>query len=123
MGTEMALSYANLFMAHLEKKILESVDLKPNVWWRFIDDIFLLWSHGEDHLKESVELINNTHPTIKFIAEWSYRSVTFLAVNVTLNEGRIPLLPFIRRRNIFGRHLLSENLLLEYYSGKKIFHR
>ena len=78
MGTRMAPSYANLFMAHLEGQILESMDLRPNVWWRFIDDIFLLWSHGEEQLKEFVELINNMHPTIKFTAEWSYRSVSFL---------------------------------------------
>ena len=32
MGTRMPPLCANLFMVHLEKRILESVDLKPNVW-------------------------------------------------------------------------------------------
>ena len=34
-----------------------------------------------------VELINNFHPTIKFMAEWSRRSVAFLDVNIVLKEG------------------------------------
>ena len=41
-GTRMAPFYANLFMERLESCILEKVDNKPTVWWRFIDDVFVL---------------------------------------------------------------------------------
>ena len=39
-GTKFALPYSILFMAKLESKILEIVDNKPYLWWRYIDGIF-----------------------------------------------------------------------------------
>ena len=80
-------SYANLLMANLERKLLERVVLKPSVRWRYIDDIFLLWPHGEKCLIEFIDKINNMHSSIKFTAEWSHRSIAFLDVSIVLNEG------------------------------------
>ena len=56
-GTKMAPSYAILFMAQLEELILNLSSNKPLVWWRYIDDVFLLWEHGEDSLREFLEFI------------------------------------------------------------------
>ena len=42
MGTPMAPSYACLFMGVLEQKILDKAFLKPDLWIRFIDDIFFV---------------------------------------------------------------------------------
>ena len=47
MGTKMAPAYANLFMGDLEQKLLAQSPLKPLVWWRYIDDIFMIWPHGK----------------------------------------------------------------------------
>ena len=52
MGTRMALSYANLFMGHLEEDILEGRAERPTVWWRFIDDMLMIWPHGEGRLED-----------------------------------------------------------------------
>ena len=41
-GTKFALPYAVHFMAALEEKILGKVKKKPNVWWRYIGDIFFI---------------------------------------------------------------------------------
>ena len=46
-GTKFAPPYSILFMAKLEEKILSEIELKPYLWWRYIDDIFFLWEHGE----------------------------------------------------------------------------
>ena len=68
MGTRMAPSYANLFMASLEKQILNTApsQLKPLIWKRYIDDIFMIWSHGESSLQNVLHHLNSFHPTIKF---------------------------------------------------------
>ena len=63
-GTKFALPYSILFMADLEKSLLSDIDLKPYIWWRYIDDIFLIWEHGEESLKLLLEKINKIHPTI-----------------------------------------------------------
>ena len=39
-GTRFAPSYAILFMADLEEKILNPIEEKPMIWWRYINDIF-----------------------------------------------------------------------------------
>ena len=38
-------------MAALEEKILSKVKKKLSVWWKYIDDIFFIWEHGEKSLK------------------------------------------------------------------------
>ena len=86
-GTWFAPPYAVLFMAALEEKILIKVKKKPNVWWGYIDDIFFIWEHGEESLKEFLNEINSFHSTIKFTADWSKEKVNFLDVEVTLNNG------------------------------------
>ena len=37
-----------------KKRLLSDIDLKPYIWWRYIDDMFLKWEHGEDSLKLSL---------------------------------------------------------------------
>ena len=41
-GTKFAPPHSILFMAELENKILSETELKPYLWWRYIDDIFFL---------------------------------------------------------------------------------
>ena len=77
-GTTFAPPYAIIFMADLEERILKDIELKPRIWWRYIDDIFFIWEHGEDSLKQSIETLKSCHPTIKFTAEWSKEEINFL---------------------------------------------
>ena len=68
-GTKAAPSYAILFMAFLEEGVLAELTLKPWLFWRYIDDIFLIWHHGEESLKEFLAKLNSLHPTIKFTVD------------------------------------------------------
>jgi len=85
----MAPPYAILFMANLEEKFLSSCELKPFVWWRFIDDIFLIWQHGEESLVEFLANLNDCHNTIKFTSEYSEKSVNFLDVKITRQNDQL----------------------------------
>ena len=46
-----ALPYSILFMAEMEEEILRKAESKLYLWWRYTDDIFFLWEHGEEKLK------------------------------------------------------------------------
>ena len=48
MGTRMAPCHANIFMAELEDNFLSGYPYKPLAYYRYIDDIFIIWSHGLD---------------------------------------------------------------------------
>ena len=86
-GTKMAPSYANIFMGKLESDLLERAPKKPILWRRFIDDIFFVWTEGEESLGEFMEFMNSFHDTIKFTFSRSSEKVNFLDVTVVFNNG------------------------------------
>ena len=88
-GTKCAPSYAILFLAALEEKILSEVQWKPWLWWRYIDDVFLVWLHGEEKLMDFINFLNGAHDSIKFTAEWSSERVNFLGVQVIKQGNKL----------------------------------
>ena len=50
MGTRMAPSYANLFLAKFEMDALSRAPFQPFLWWRYIDDIFMIWTRSVQDL-------------------------------------------------------------------------
>ena len=60
-GTKFAPPYSILFMAELKEEVLQKIDFKPYLWWRYIDDIFFFWEHGEEKLKSFIDNINKIH--------------------------------------------------------------
>ena len=65
----------------------EAEDIKPCLWWRYIDDIFLIWTEGENK-PESFLRFNTFHPNLKFTHEKSKTSVNFLDVVVRINGDK-----------------------------------
>ena len=86
MGTKMAVSFANIFMAAVETEIIERSSKKPLIWKRYIDDVFSLWNLNKEEITAFIELANNYHPTIKFTAEISDTEITFLDTCVYKGE-------------------------------------
>ena len=86
MGTKMAVSFANIFMAAVETEIISRSHLKPLTWKRYIDDVFSLWNINKGEISSFIELANNYHPTIKFTAEISDTEITFLDTCVYKGE-------------------------------------
>ena len=88
-GTKFAPPYAIIYMAALEEDFLETLIKKPWLWWKYINDIFVIWQHGEDELKIFLEKLNNFHPSIKFTCEYSREKVNYLDVQVIVREGKL----------------------------------
>ena len=97
MGTPMAPNYANLFMSKFENDLITSYHqekgLKPHVWFRYIDDIFMIWTHGPDTLKDFIDYTQNfskqrnMKSDIRFEVNQSTLSTNFLDVTVNLVAG------------------------------------
>ena len=62
---------------------------KPFLWFRYIDDILMVWIHGNEKFDCFIAYLNNIHPTIKFTSERSTTSIPFLDVNILLESGKI----------------------------------
>ena len=83
MGTKMAVSFVNIFMAEVETDMINQRPNKPLIWKRYIDKIFSLWNTNKQAINNFTELANNSfHPTIKFTVEISDTEITFLGTCV-----------------------------------------
>lgn len=87
MGTKMAPTYANLFMGHLESKLLQHSPVQPRVWKRFIDDIFCIIPEGLTNAPRFLDYLNSQHTSIKFTADYSPVRVNYLDVSVYIDSG------------------------------------
>ena len=82
MRTYLFISYANIFMDRLEKRLIQNAEVKPHIWWRYIDDIFIVWTEGEEKLKEFIDYLNNAHDTMRFKSSHDDKSYS---INYNLN--------------------------------------
>ncbi|CAM2115114.1 unnamed protein product [Caretta caretta] len=89
MGTRMAPQHANIFMADLEQRFPSSRPLTPLLYLRYIDDIFIIWTHRKEALEEFHHDFNNFHPTINLSLNQSTQQIHFLDTAVLINDGHI----------------------------------
>ena len=59
------------------------------MWFRYIDNIFFIWAHGEKNLKRFMMEFINFNPNIKFTYEFSEESINFLDLNVKFSCGKL----------------------------------
>ena len=83
----LAPDYANIFMGYLEEEFLDSCELRPWLWWRFLDDDFMIWLHGEKELNDFLARLNSFRKSIKFTWESSSEGISFLDVRVIKVNG------------------------------------
>ena len=76
-------------MGEFERKALEGYVDKPFLWLRYIDDIVMVWTHGNEKLESFTTFWNSIHPTIKFTSERSTTSIPFLDIKILLENGKI----------------------------------
>ena len=101
-------------MAELKEKILRKPECKPYLWWRYFDDIFFLWEHGEEKLKSFIDSFNKMHLNIKFTADWWKASINFLDVTVSITEGIIETDLYVQPTDS-RQYLLSSSFHHFYY--------
>ena len=74
-------------MDEVETSFLETQEIKPLVWFRYIDDVFFIWTHGQEKLDSFLEELNRCNSSIKFTYESSKTSIPFLDLKVSLSNG------------------------------------
>ena len=114
MGTRLAPSHANNFMGDFENTHVYTYHTQPYLWLRFIDDIFMIWTHSLDSYHDFITHLNSCHKSIKFTAEMSSKHVNFLDTTVILNgDGTL-------RTTLYSKPTDSHNYLL--YSSSHAQH-
>jgi hypothetical protein len=86
MGKKFAPHYANIFMAKWEKDALAKCPKKPLVYFRFLDDIFIIWTHSRSDFDHFFKILNEHQTSITLKSEINDTSIDFL--DVTLFKGK-----------------------------------
>ena len=88
-GTKFALPYACLFIDKIETAFLETQELQPLAWFRCIDNIFFIWTHGEQELQTFLHSFHEFRTGIEFTYELSKESIAFLDLKVSVKNSKI----------------------------------
>ena len=86
-GTKLAPPYACIFMDEVETSFLEAQEMKPLVWFWYIDDVFFICNHGQENPDSFLEELNRCNSYLKFTYESSKTSIPFLDLKVSLSNG------------------------------------
>lgn len=78
MGKKFAPAYADIFMASWETAALEKCSLKPLHYYRYLDDIWGIWTHSKNEFETFLNILNNHNPSIKLKATTNKYKVDFL---------------------------------------------
>ena len=86
MGSPLSPVIADMYMEFFEELAIETSEFKPELWYRYVDDTFVLWKHGMDRLQEFLTHLNSLRDSIEFTMEAeSDGKLPFLDVLVTRN--------------------------------------
>jgi len=77
MGSPLSLVLANYFMGTFEVNALDTASKKPMCWFRYVDDTFVVWSHGEDELQRFLVHLNSVNPRIRKKFHWTTAYFSF----------------------------------------------
>ena len=88
-GTKFAPPYACLFIDNIETAFLETQELQLSAWFRYIDNIFFIWTHGEQDPQTFLHNLNEFHTDIRFTYESSKESIAFLDLKVSVKNIKI----------------------------------
>ena len=86
MGSRVAPPVAITFMHILETGFMTTLQYKPRLYLRYIDDILGIWTHGIDRLNHFFNLINTYNHSISFTIESTFDTgqLPFLDTLITL---------------------------------------
>jgi len=69
MGSPLSPVIANFFMEDFEKKATKQATHKPVCWFRYVDETFIIWPHGQEKLEDFLIHLNGLHNKIQFTME------------------------------------------------------
>ena len=81
--------YACLFIDEIETAFLEIQELQPLVWLRYIDDIFFIWTRGEQELQTFCVVLMSSILTSNLLLSQAKKAFYFLILKLVLKTVRL----------------------------------
>lgn len=97
---------SNIYMEEFEMRAMNTYNLKPKMWLRYVDDTFVIWPHGENTLEGFLQHLNSIEESIKFTMELEAgNKIPFLDVLVHKNEDGTLKTKVYRKPTHTGQYL------------------
>ncbi|XP_011864472.1 PREDICTED: uncharacterized protein LOC105560198 [Vollenhovia emeryi] len=114
MGSPLSPIIADIVMQDLEENILNSLDIKPAIYYRYVDDIIMV--APVDRTNEILTKFNNYHNRLQFTIEYeNKRKLSFLDLSLVIIDNRI-YIDWYHKETFSGR-------LLSYFSNHPDCHK
>ena len=101
-STKLCYLFVDNFEQNLLRDYSQKTRLSPLLWFRFIDDIFFIWTRNKDSLDHFISFTQNYNESknmkfkIKFEIHLSTNEVHFLDVTVSLKHGKLRTAQFTK---------------------------
>ncbi len=69
MGSRISPILANIFMEELEFKVLTTSLILPKIYFRYVDDVFVVWDEGKGESEDFLQELNQQDPNINLTQE------------------------------------------------------
>ena len=76
-------------MDKIETDFFKTQQSTSLVWYHYIDDVFIIWTHGLQKLKSFLEDLNSYCPNIKCTHESNKESISLLDLLVSFSDNRL----------------------------------
>ncbi|KAM4795913.1 dynein axonemal heavy chain 9-like [Rhinophrynus dorsalis] len=91
MGAACAPTYANLYLGFWEHEVvfgdqLSDLSTHALIWFRYIDDLLILWDDSEESISQFVSCLNHNQNNLRLTMEKSLSSVNFLDITIFKNN-------------------------------------
>lgn len=97
MGKRFAPSLANIYLLDFDQMARNGFKIKPLLYFRFLDDIFVLFPNKNIELvKEYENFLSNIIPDIKVTLEWSDERINFLDTTIYINNNTLQTKVFFK---------------------------
>jgi len=69
MGSPLGPVLANIFICHFEERWVTKGQIRPSLWYRYVDDTFTMFE-SKDTANEFLWYLNSRHESIKFTIDF-----------------------------------------------------
>ncbi|MCP4600763.1 MAG: hypothetical protein GY847_09560, partial [Proteobacteria bacterium] len=128
MGGRLSPIIANIYMEFLEHQVLCTTQIRPKTYFRYVDDVFVVWNTALGSHKPFLEALNRQHPDIDLTEEMEVDgSLPFLDILITrpkvdhVSKQLTPLQLAVYRKPTFSNRYIHYHSSHPLYMKENIF--
>lgn len=122
MGAAFSPTVANIYMSTTIRRFLRTQNKQPLLLVRYIDDIFMIWTHTESELNRFIEGMNSHNPSLSYTHQYSFSAVDFLDLTVYKSPmfaftNTLDVKTFQKQHNLYQYLHFTSNHQRSVYKG------